>query len=224
MPNWNSNSLTIKETKDNLIKQWWIIELQRIHNWKTIYEYIFNLHKLFPDKFPEEYHPCREPIESKWTVAAFTAENTFDKYYDREWYIENIWTKWFWEMEYDDVSVEWHFFSMFETAWSPPTHLLDTFHRLSWIDFELDYEEPWMWFEWTQTWENWIVFDDEREYKPYCAICEEKNSEVDYCPELWDSVCPECLEKQWSTCCWATIRNWICISCKEHNEWYQFEE
>jgi hypothetical protein len=75
---------------------------------------------------------------------------------------------------YNESAKEENFYSWFDTAWSPPNELLKEFHIKSWINLVNEYEESWVWFEWTLTCNDWDCDDDEREYISYCEVCEEK--------------------------------------------------
>lgn len=194
MPNWNSNSLTIKATAQELIDKWWLIKPSNKTNDATLYR--FNLHKLFPEKYPEEYKEWEFKSEEHEWCWSWTVYNTFDKYWDYWWCVENIWTKWLFEM-YDDNNNEWEFNSCFETARWPPNLLLDRFYELSWIDLENYYEEPWMCFEWTLTCQSWDCIDNEQKYRPYCETCDTKVEETFWCESEWYDICKACATKEW---------------------------
>jgi hypothetical protein len=53
MPNYNYNSLSIEATTKKLVDDGWIIPIYNEVDDSTLYT--FNLHKIFPEQYPEEY-------------------------------------------------------------------------------------------------------------------------------------------------------------------------
>ncbi len=193
MPIWNYNELTIEATTEELVNDWWIIKLTSEEKQDM---YIFNLHKLFPEKYPEEYEEWEfELPEIRWQMW-WKCDNTFDKYWDYHWCTRNTSTKWSFEMIANSLPEEF-FNTWFDTAWWPPTLLLQKFHELSLIGLTNEYEEWWMWFEWTFICENWDCNDDQREYISTCEMCDEKKEDVKYYDSEWVDACDKCAQTKW---------------------------
>lgn len=194
MPNYCYNSMTIEASPEQLVQDWWLVKTEEETNWHKYDQYQFNLHKLFPKQFPEEFE--------KWSYdyvnsqQSMKAPDTFAKYWDYDWCVNNLWSKWIPHFTHEEnISVEWHFFSCYDTARSPVLQLLEEFHKQSWINLECEYEEPWNCFEWTFTCEDWECMDDEREYITPCEVCEEKEESTAWCVETDSLICQSCLDK-----------------------------
>jgi len=222
MPNRCSNLLEINKTTNELVDEWWLIELKPEERWVTTYS--FNLHKLFPEKYKKPYKEYKYYFRNKttWKIDS-TIHNTFEEEWDYDWCIENIWTKWYFEMETIKVNDE-DFISSFETAWSPPTAIIQRFSELSKIEWRLEYEESGMWFQWVIDFIDWWYEDYEEDYQARCDTCEKKKDDVTYYDNIWIELCDECKNDYWSTCCQAVIKNWLCTDCHEHDEWPLLDE
>ena len=194
MPNWCFNELDINSSLINLVNDKWLIK-----TWEEYWvsSFIFNLHKLYPEKYPKEYKTWKYmnqdiPWQYHWKV-----DNTFEKYWDYNWCVSNIGTKWVPTLETICNDNENAYFT-FESARWPPDEMLKTFWKLSWIWFQLYYEEEWNWFEWDLEF-DWkeIIKDETRDYIHRCSDCEEKQEDVKYIDEIWEYLCDGCRIKSW---------------------------
>lgn len=178
MPNWCWNAIEINCPIETLVIDGWLIK-EVTNTWD---EYIFNLHKLFPE------------VRGEWNGEEFEfllwwADDAW--YY---WNIENLWTKWNPTFGYNNSSEdEWITILIGQSARSPPNALLRKFCELSWYYVENEYEEPWVWFEWTYTYDANGEMDDEREYIEYCEACWEKDPTVT-CRNEDEYLCDECFK------------------------------
>jgi len=193
MPNWNFNNLKIECSLKRLVDEWWLIQIFNEIDDQTLYA--FNLHKLFPEQYPEEYAEwefdyvnCEDQIEK--------ANNTFSKYWNYNWCVNNLWTKWICKMSCYSKDNE-NFETSFDTARNPPNLLLERFHELSWINLTNEYEEPGNCFQWELVCTDWDCIDNEEEYIETCEHCDEKDESADYHDEFWWSICDKCLKEQW---------------------------
>ena len=220
MPNYCYNSLEIEATAQQLLDDKWIVQVTNYESDASLYR--FNLHKLFPEKYPEEYTEWKfQSDKHKWCWD-WEVDNTFDMHWDYTWCIKNIGTKWLFDM-YNHSKPDEFFNTSFETAWSPPTWLIQKFAEMSKLNLELEYEEPSNDFEWTMIWANGDFHDDQRQYQATCE-CDYKWEDVKYYDDPWMDMCPKCVEEYWSSCCNAPIKNGLCSDCKENNTWLIYEE
>jgi len=231
MPNYVTNNCDFNLSLTELLWVWVLIDVtdykdKNYKNW--YYNLRFNLHLLFPDYFVDEYFEYSYLSDSQTKDKSqkdFIINNTFDNKWNYDWYVNHIWCKW-------DVNIEVfcgnpdepNFSCWFESPRSTPEWIFKSLHWL-WIWFYNEYEEPWCCIQWVCEWTLWMWFiHTQEEYVPMCSHCEKKIEWTEYCDELGEDVCPDCLSNAWSTCCWASINNWVCSDCKEHNEWYKYEE
>lgn len=194
MPNRNANYLNIKDSPNNLVKNWWLIETTDNSKYGCWFRaFRFNLHKIFPDKFNKPYRKYKCNNSSEWKTDEILYWNTFDDLHDYAWYIENVWTKWDFDMDCEKSKDSKQFYSYFDTARSPPNELLKTFHNQSNIWLINEYEEPWIWFEWKLDCSNWIISDSLSDYIQICSLCEKKDVSVIYNEKSWEELCSNCL-------------------------------
>jgi len=149
MANWNSNYITIEATPEQLVQDWWLIKVTEED--KCVTDYRFNLHKLYPEKYPEPFKKVYithndkgELLVDRFWAMRTIESNNFDELWDYDWFIENVWCKWDFIMELTPVDSNWNFYAGFKTPRSPPTELLRRFINMSKIDLECEYKEPWM--------------------------------------------------------------------------------
>jgi len=141
--------------------------------------------------------------ESKSLIKRFWYNN----WYDRQ--VANRWTKRdacepnvFISKEARDFGVS------FDTARSPPEEWFQKLCKLfPNIEFDMEYEESGMGFEWKMysDWEWWYE-NEVREYVSRCDSCCEKKEDVKRYDKLWESLCKSCRNS------WAYTK---CDSCGE---------
>lgn len=139
---------------------------------------MFNMHKLFPERFPEG--------DELWV------ENC-----ELDWMIENTGSKWVPGLEIDEFGNDTRL--IYDTARVPNKWTLERLHRLTGWTITNEYEEPNMLVEWTFTCENGECWDDEREYQTSCEICEQKKPRSEYDEEQDGLICNDCRKKQLSS-------------------------
>lgn len=123
-------------------------------------------------------------IEKYWTASS----------YDRS--INNRWCKW---NCLDDVgdAVNDDFteivISFDSPRWPPSSRFKQLCKLFPTLIMTLEFEEPWMWFEWTirSDWEWWTITED-RDYVPNCQECWEKDEAVVRDEALDCHICPDC--------------------------------
>ena len=165
MPNWNYNSVEIHATQ---------VALKTYLVPKDDGTYRFNMHLLFPDRFPET-----DPIgEANW---------------DYDWAVENTGSKWFPEVELcsDETCImSW---LHYDTARAPNNETLRRLHELTGWTITNEYEEPGVGFEGTFNCRDGDCHNDERDYQPLCDVCQEKQSSHAYTLDEDGYVCDTCL-------------------------------
>jgi len=189
MPNFCSNTLDIEASPKQLVEDWWLIDISTpdVDNIST---YIFNLHKILPEYYTKPYEEYEtKKIDDFWIEHSIT-DNTFDDQRDYNKNIELTGSKWNFEMEVIDN--ESNFYSSFDTARSPPDKLLKAFWKLSWIEFNMHYEEPWCDFEWDIDYYNWSFYENQYNYIPICDYCDKKKQEAKWIDDIQETICPEC--------------------------------
>lgn len=166
MPNWNWNTVKIGAP-----------ELQ-VREYLTIHEnrLYFNMHKLFPERFPG------------------TDPAGFDNW-DYEWACTNTGSKWFPELcicsePNDEVTV-----LDYESAWTPNNGTLQRLHDLTGRTIENTYEESGMQVAGTFHCDRGHYEDIETEYLSPCEICEIGKPEGEFDDEADDHICNACREK-----------------------------
>lgn len=183
--------MVIHETPEKLIQDWWLIKFD------TKDEYRFNLHKLYPEKYPEAYKDWKLLQDKFWKVTPIKTNN-FDELRDKKWFRENVWCKWDFILEYSGVCTEWNFICWFQTPRTTPKELLKRFAELSKINFTCEYDEPWFELQWTISSVDWHFDISEEEYQQHCESCWEKSSDTIYRDRHDNYECNECYKESCS--------------------------
>lgn len=195
MPNWCNNTLHTQLTDKEMIDQKLIIK----QNW----EYYFNLHKLYPERYwyfninfvlyilyVLRTKIFSRPIMFKWKTRHI--ESYMMWLWSYNWCQKNLWTKWYPSLESIDPDME-NDHIWFDSAWSPPEELIKRLSNfVPWI-LTLEYEEPGMAFEGTYEAEDWETYSSEvRDYIEYCSSCSDKNESVVFREDEDEYVCDKC--------------------------------
>ncbi len=163
MPNWNFNSVSVDapvaEVKTYLVKR------------KK--QYFFNMHLLYPDKFP-------------------SGDPTGEKGWDYDWYVENTGSKWPPEVDTPCSNGDLGTQLYYDTARAPNNLTLKRLHELTGWTIVNEYEEGGIGFEGTFDCARGTCRDEEREFQPSCEICEEKKPRVCYDEDVDDMICKKC--------------------------------
>ena len=168
MPNWNYNSVKIY-APENQVKDYLVQKED---------ELVFNMHLLFPWRFPSS-----DPTgEASWNY---------------DWSVENTGSKW-----YPDVYLhkngpdEQITYLSYDTARAPNNLTLQRLHEITGWMIVNEYEEAGMCFEGIFSCIKGNYIDDEREYHPSCEICEKKKSQDCYDEDADDMICKLCRKER----------------------------
>jgi hypothetical protein len=163
MPNRNTNFVTISAPEDQV----------RAYLTTDEHQLLFNMHKLFPETFPDTDPAGR----TNWNY---------------DWAIANTGTKWFPEVWITSDASEPETTLGYDTARWPNNLTLQKLHELTGWDIVNEYEESGMCFEGTFSCSDGSCSDDERDYLSPCEICEEKKTDEEYDDEADDHICNDC--------------------------------
>jgi hypothetical protein len=80
----------------------------------------------------------------------------------------------------------------YDTARSPNNGTLQRLHEQTGWHIENEYEEPGSAFEGTFTCSDGGCHTDEREYRPYCEVCDSKRDATEYMLDPDGQACDRC--------------------------------
>lgn len=147
MPNWNFNEVEISAPLEK-VKEYLVEENGKIY---------FNMHKIFPEKFPED------------DASGF-------KNWDYDWMNEHTSCKWHPEIDtVGSADLEGYAWISYDSAWCPNEGTLLQLSKLTWWEITNEYEEPWCSFAGTYICKNWkVILDEVRDCLWQCGYCEER--------------------------------------------------
>ena len=119
MPNWNHNSVEIYAPKEAVLE--WLVETKED-------TFAFNMHKLFPEKFP-------------------ASDPTGNTNWNYDWFLEKTGSKWPPEVYLSDAEVPDVTYINYDTAWSPNNLTLQRLYELTGWMIVNEYEEGGCGFE-----------------------------------------------------------------------------
>ncbi len=172
MPNWNENRVVIDAPVEEVLK--YFVQVKPEVGWKYR---MFNMHLLFPDRFPED--------DADW-----------EKNWDYDWSVENTGSKWSPSVSIMDEGDE--VVLVYDSARTPNNLTLLKLSELTGWWIKNEYEEEGVWFEGIYICENADVLTDEQgDFCPLCVVCEKKYwaSEIDMIWEYSEWICKCCQHK-----------------------------
>jgi hypothetical protein len=167
MPNWNYNSVEIHAPLE-AVKERLIPSLND--------SYVFNMHKLFSEKFPAD-------------------DPTGDKTWEYNRYVEHTGAKWAPEVHICISEVAGVTVLGYDTAWTPNNGTLQRLHDKTGRTIRNEYLEEGMQVAGCFTCESGQCRDEEQEYMTSCEICEERKPDEDFDEEADDLICNDCRRK-----------------------------
>ena len=176
MPNWNYNEVTI-DAPENEVREYLVFtEEKNIFDMQNI---SFNMHKIFPEKFP-------------------TWDPTGAQNWDYLWACDHTGTKWFPCIDAVMAEDDEGSYICYDSAWVPNNLTLLKLSEITGWEIKNEYGESNMCFEGTFICKAWkVLLDEEREYRQCCEICEGRYL-TDELPEDAEEhcFCPSCYNKR----------------------------
>ncbi len=167
MANWNNNAVTIYAPLE--VVKTWLIRLSPEDQDHPVY--LFNMHKLFPDRFQSD--------NQHGTLAG-----------DDGWYDDNTGSTWPPDIHLDDdVNAT---YLGYDTVRAPNNGTLIRLHKLTGWTIINEFEEPGCGFEGTLTCDEHGITDEQRDYRPLCEVCDKKHPAEEYVDDADDRVCRQC--------------------------------
>lgn len=167
MPNWNYNSVEIHAPLES-VKEWLIPTLND--------SFVFNMHKLFPEKIPAD-------------------DPTGDRTWEHDWYVSNTGSKWSPEVHVCISDVAGVTMLGYDSAWSPNNGTLQRLHERTGWRIRNEYIEEGAQLCGCLTCEGGDCQDEEQEYMTSCEVCEERKPEEEFDEEADDLICNGCRRK-----------------------------
>ena len=164
MPNWNSNGVAIHAPLE-AVKAYLVPQADDT--------YLFNMHLLFPDRFP-------------------VVDPTGEINWDYDWAVDNTGSKRFPDVTIDRCGPKAPTLLNYDTARAPNNDLLGRLHEMTGWPIDNVYEEPGAGFEGTFSCNKGICTDEPREYQPRCNVCDQKHPASRYTIDPDRCVCDRC--------------------------------